>query len=289
MKKTTAIIGTFMLVVLFGANSFAQNASHREILSIGNGALKKGLTTGLEKIKQEHEKDYIAKANQGYIVKANLKDFLLDETFTAKSSGENFRVLLPKSLTNTQIKKQFIKLENGEIDISGEFPYMEVTILQDKNIQPVKMKVSIFPKEYEATEYSLHLTYSVNNVSRTYKIATIQPVGFIVSATSEQIKLGEPITISNTRKHLNVVLPEGYTPVAKEWSGHNYFAFAIDPNPVAFSLNQKKGNNLYLIFANENPKENVVVKIIENAEEGKVYCKYTIGEKTYKDLIAVKK
>ena len=279
MKKTTTIIGAFMLVALFGANSFAQISSN-----VSPNILKeaeKGLTACLEKIKTEHEK--------AYLVKANLKDVLLDETFTANSSGENFKILLPKTLANTEIKKQYIKLENGEIDIFGKFPYMEVTILQDKNIQPVKMKVSIFPKEYEATEYSLHLTYSVNNVSRTYKIATIQPVGFIVSATSEQIKLGEPITISNTQKHLNVVLPEGYTPVAKEWRGHNYFAFAIDPNPVAFSLNQKKGNNLYLIFANENPKENVVVKIIENAEEGKVYCKYTIGEKTYKDLVAVKK
>ena len=289
MKKTTAIIGAFMLVALFGANSFAQNASHREILSIGNGALKKGLTAGLEKIKQEHEKDYIAKANQGYIVKANLKDFLLDETFTAKSSGENFRVLLPKSLTNTQIKKQFIKLEKGEIDISGEFPYMEVTVLQNNNIQPIKIKATISSKEDDAAEYSLRLTYSTNNTSHAYKIATIQPVSFIVSANSAQIKLGETTKIVNIEEHHNVVLPEGYKPVAKEWKGHNYFGFIIDPNPITFSLNQKKGNTLFLTFINENPKENVPVTIIENEEAGKVYCKYFVGGKTYQDLIAVKK
>lgn len=284
MKKTTAIIGAFMLVALFGANSFAQNANNREILSSDNSVFKaaeKGLTAGLEKIKQEHEKSYI--------VKANLKDFLLDETFTAKSSGENFRVLLPKSLTNTKIKRQFIKLENGEIDISGEFPYLEITVLQDNNIQPIKIKATIYSKEDDAAEYSLRLTYTINNTTRAYKIATIQPASFIVSASSVQIKLGETTKIVNVEEHHNVVLPEGYKPVAKEWKGHNYFGFIIDPNPITFSLNQKKNNALFLIFINENPKENVPVKIIENAEEGKVYCKYFVGGKTYQDLIAVKK
>ena len=284
MKKTTAIIGVFMLVALFGANSFAQNANNREILSSDNSVFKaaeKGLTAGLEKIKQEHEKSYI--------VKANLKDFLLDETFTAKSSGEKFRVLLPKSLTNTQIKKQFIKLENGEIDISGEFPYLEVTVLQDNNIQPIKIKATISSKEDDAAEYSLRLTYTINNTTRAYKIATIQPASFIVSASSVQIKLGETTKIVNVEEHRNVVLPEGYKPVAKEWKGHNYFGFIIDPAPITFSLNQKKDSALFFIFINENPKENVPVKIIENAEEGKVYCKYSVGGKNYQDLIAVKK
>lgn len=278
MKKTTAIIGAFMLVALFGANSFAQINSN--VSSSILKAAEKGLTAGLEKIYKKHEK--------GYIVKANLKDFLLDETFTAKSSRENFRVLLPKSLTNTQIKKPCIKLENGEIDISGEFPYLEVTVLQDNNIQPIKIKATISSKEDEAPESSLRLTYTINNTTRAYKLAKIHPASFFVpasstQASSTQIKLGETTTIVNVAEHRNVVLPEGYKPVAKEWKGHNYFGFIIDPAPI------KKDNTLFLIFINENPKENVPVKIIENAEEGKVYCKYSVGGKNYQDLIAVKK
>ena len=288
MKKTKIIIGAFMLAALSSANSFAQEASFRESI-FGDGAIKaaeKGLIAGISEAKAQQEKSYIVKANPKYI--------FLDQTFIANSTRDSFNILLPRTLSDIQNVTPIISLANLSIMISVEYPYINLTIFrEDYEIedydQPIKMALHALdnraPEIYEGNDgYSLYISYEIENKKMVRKIADIKPTNFIVSAISRQVKLGETTKIVNVKEHLNVSLSsKNYKPVAKKWEGHKYFSFEIDSDSIDLKSGQ---NSLFLTFINENPKENVPVRIIEDSQRGIVVCEYTVGGVTYQDLIA---
>ena len=296
MKKTKIIIGAFMLVALFNANSFAQEQKTIRSLAESTSALAQSIFTGRiaslgktlaqalveKKAEKEQTRTFLAIAPEQY---------MLEETIKVNPDGyKAFAVMLPKSIKNDLEKKNpllpLTSWEDNSIKFSVLFKDFYALVTAETKTKPVEMRLAVIEtknKEGETSE-ALVLKYKIDDKVFYKKVARIKPAAKLCALTGgREVKLGETFPVKDSVR-IAVQLPsKGYQLEQNIKEVFNSYLKTYFNSECAFI----RDNKLYITLVNDNPAvEGVSTKIVE--EKGKVYCVFTVGDKTYKNLIATK-
>ena len=296
MKRTKIIIGAFMLVALFSANGFAQEQNGIRSLAESTSALAQSIFTGRiaslgktlaqalveKKAEKEQTRTFLAIAPEQY---------MLEETIKVNPDGyKAFAILLPKSIKNDLEKKNpllpLTSWEDNSIKFSVLFKDFYALVTAETTTKPVEMRLAVIEtknKEGETSE-ALVLKYKIDDKVLYKKVARIKPAAKLCALNAgKEVKLGETFPVKDSVR-IAVQLPsKGYQLEQNTKEVFNSYLKTYFNSECAFI----RDNKLYITLVNDNPAvEGVSTKIVE--EKGKVYCVFTVGDKTYKNLIATK-
>ena len=308
MKKTKILIGAFLLVALFSANTFAQTDMRNSILALGED-MGQTLSKQLNQIKQEQKPT-------GFITKMNLKPIYLGDSFASKSSAETFKLVLPESLKSSLLPEQDTWTKDGiYFMIEAKFPYLYITVKSDG--KEVPMVVSAVISEANFTNYSqemleemrkelanrtdvtleefstnaLLLTYKVNDKEFKRYLGIYQPTSYLTKLNKNVTEqpLGKTFTITNYENRFAVSIPGQYEATREYWDTREYLSFRL---VNSFYNAATDTTDLILSIYNDNPLvKQVPIQITE--EDCKVFLSYKIDNtnhiKTDKKLIAIGK
>ncbi len=176
-NKTQLIIGAFMLLPLLALNSFAQSQAATSIISIAGINCFQEDYEEMRKILGEEKISHEAKIKR-QAVETDIKDTAINEEFMTSSAAETFKVLLPSSLQTIDFKKQKFTWaeERVTFELTLEWPYLRVTVMQGQNPKNIKMSLTKSHDTVETTEKitKLDFTYETDQKSNSKKIGSVK-------------------------------------------------------------------------------------------------------------------